>query len=347
MEKDNREPTIIISTKDLKAGSPNSVPNPFAEQVAAVAEMARRVTQIHMPTITKGINGIMESTGLIDQMMAAQKNALEAVTKIINTSALDGLQRIAQEAASFAKRLQSHFPVNWPEDKTAECAKLCMLGVPIVLIPRTKIVSRMVATKNMAGIKMVAIRNDKEIVQDCENAIEECTWLSKDMRLQITEGIDCYKTGKYRAAQSTINVAFDSILDEIIDFRKWRRSNNKPGKLSHSMVRKLTNEFSGDIMELPLSRAPFYTLLMFPIIGSALSTFEIGDTATHSNGYNRHATTHTVSSKQYKRSNAIFAIMAVASICRITELRGKNWMQLSAREYGVTLSSPSKSSQRT
>lgn len=339
MEKDKEKDITVIDTVALKSGTSKTPPNPFAEQVAAIAEIARKVTLVHMPTITTGINNIMKSTGILDDMVAAQKSAVEAVTKIINTAAFDNLQRIVQETASFARRLQSHFPVNWPPDQTTECAKLCMQGVPIIFTPRSSIVSRMINAKNMTGIKMVAVRNDAAIMQDCEKAFTECTWLTKDMRLQIMEGIESYKAGRYRAAQSTINVAFDSILDEIVDMRKWRRSNGQPKALSSRMVRRLTDEFSGDLMDLPLSRAPFYTLLMFPVIGAALSPFEIGDTKTHSSDYNRHASSHTVSSKQYKRSNAIFAIMAVASICKITELRGRNWMQLSAREYGITVAS--------
>lgn len=347
MSENEEEPIITINLKDLRSNTRSSTPDTFTKQVATMTEIARKVTQIHMPIITAGVNNIMKNTGLIEDMMSAQKNALEAVRRLIDTNVFDDLRKVALEAASFAKRLQPHFPINWPEDKTAECAKLCMQGVPIVFVPRTEIVSRMLAAKNITGVKLVALRNDKQIIEDCEAAISECAWLTKDMRLQITEGIESYKDGRYRAAQSTTNVAFDSILDEIVDMRKWRRRNGQPKTLSASMVRKLTDEFSGDIMDLPLSRAPFYTLLMFPIIGAALSPFEIGDVKSHKADYNRHASTHTVSSKQYKKSNALFAIMVVASICKITELRGSNWMQLSAKEYGVTVTVSSKTSQHS
>lgn len=338
MEKNKDEkPNNIV---DLDKIHTPQLPNHFTQQVAQMAEAARKMAQIYVPTINIGLQNIIaENKRVMDSLLATQKSVTESISKIIDSGFFDQIQKTAEIVAKLARNIQSHFPKNWPTGKIRECVELCTQGVPIILVPRREVVLKFLRSKSIAGVKRAAIRNDAAIIEDCREAIAEAEaeWLSRDMKLQIVESIDCYESGKYRAAQSTATVAFDSLLNEIVDIRSWRRTNGNRGKLSAQKVKQLADEFAVDLMELPLNRAPFYTLLMFPVIGNALTDFAIGDRASYTNHYNRHVSAHTVSSKQYKRSNALFAIMTVASICKITQLRGKNWMQVSAKEYGVTM----------
>lgn len=247
---------------------------------------------------------------------------------------------ISELAELFSKSLDGHFPDNWPEDKMSEAAALCISGVPIVFVPRKEIVYKMIQAGNTTSIKKVIVANDTDIISDCEKAIAESSWLPKDMSDHIGDAIKSYKLGMYRASQSTSAIAFDSLLNEVINMRKLRKDHSIPRQLSHAVVKNLTDQqrFQGDLMQLPLGKEPFYTLLMFPIIGSMLAPFVIGDKTTYTKELNRHESVHTVSSRQYKKSNALWSIMTIASICKITQLRNKNWMQLSAKTYGVTLS---------
>lgn len=326
---------IVIDTTKLKSAP---LPDHYVSQVAQISEMARKVTQVHTPFVSTGLQeSIRQYAILIESIVSARNNAIETIAKIAQTGVFETMQETTKQASRLVNRLKSHFPANWPQDEFEKCADLSMQGVPLVLVPRTAIVSKIVAAKGIVGIKQVILHDEASIIEDCEAAIIESTWLSKDMRLHILDSIECYRGGRYRAAQSAANVAFDSLLNEVIDIRAWRRSNGKPRQLSANKVSSLTKEFTDDLMGLPLTREPFYTLLMFPVIGSALTSFDIDNRTTHVNHYNRHMSAHTVSSKQYKKSNALLAIMTVASICKITQLRGKHWMQTSASEYGVDI----------
>ena len=113
------------------------------------------------------------------------------------------------------------------------------------------------------------------------------------------------------------------------------RKKNKRA-LAYTHVKTYTSWTDGiDLMEVPLGRMPFYTVLMLPVVGHMLTDFSIGDRSTYVNDANRHASSHTISSKQYKKSNALLTIMAVTSICKVTQLNGKYWLQKSAQQYGI------------
>lgn len=240
----------------------------------------------------------------------------------------------------FGKSLDGHLPDNRPKNKALEAVKLCIKGVPIVFVPRKDLVHKLIQAKDLTSLKKAMVTNDADIIIDCNKAIEESKWLPRDMEAHIVEAINSYKMGMYRASQSTSVIAFDGLLNEVINIRKLRKDYNIPKQLPHAVVKKLTEprRFQGDLMKLPLGGEPFYTLLMFPIIGSILAPFIIGDKTTYTKALNRHESVHAVSSRQYKKSHALWLIMTIASMCKITQLHKKNWMQVSAKAYGVTLS---------
>ncbi len=310
----------------------------FNRQVLEMTKLAQQASRLYIPVFKTEIPRIFNATSQLAETVRSSQIAIsKAMAKLTESGVLTATQKIADSFAEITRGLKAHFPDNWPPGEMKKCDDLCMQGIPIIFIPRSDIVTKMVRAKNITGIKQVIVRNDNNIIDDCEKAVSESSWLSRDMREQIIESIDSYKNKRYRAAQSTATVAFDCLLNEIIDIRLWRRANNNSKALSHGKVKQLTDEFAGNLMELPLSRAPFYTLLMFPVIGQMLAVFEIGDKTSYKNDFNRHMSAHTVSARQYKRSNALMAVMTLASICKVTELRGKNWMQISAKEYGVGL----------
>ena len=343
-KQENDKIIARINTTDLTPGIKHTKPilgvKLSEQQVRQFTGIVQSIARAYTPLIkTEVFKPTSLNTQLSKTLQAASQSAIDAVNSIFKSSGwLDQIQQMTKSFTKLTTGLKAHFPDNWPPGEMKNCDQLCMQGVPIIFVPRANIVKKIAQAKSMKGIKISLVKNDTEIIEDCEHAIKESQWLTKDMRSQIQESIDSYKDKRYRAAQSTATVVFDCLLDEIIDMRRWRQANNNPGALSARKVKQLTDEFSGNLMELPLSRAPFYTLLMFPIIGQMLATFEIGDKSSYTNNTNRNMSVHTVSAKQYKQSNALLTIMTVASICKITELRGKNWMQLSAKEYNVGLS---------
>lgn len=310
----------------------DSNPNDFPYRIklpegltTSLVETAQQITKIYRNLYT-------------DEIQRAAKNAIKAQQQLvqslnlINTERiLEGVRKIAEAAAQSVKRLDVHLPDNWPQS-LSNVADLCIKGIPVIFVPRAEIIAEMLKAKDTPSIKRLLVRKAPEVLEDCEKALNECTWLTKDMREHIQESIDCYRHGQHRAAQSTATIAFDVLLNDVVDMRIVRNKNKRV--LSSTIVRDYTDLGSDvDLMQLPLGGVPFYTLLMFPVIGRMLSYFSIGDKTTYVNDANRHQATHTVSSKQYKKSNAILTIMTVASICKVTELNGKYWIQKATDYY--------------
>ena len=292
-------------------------------------------------SLSKMISDISKTySPLVDAMSVWSKEFQKTQIAISKSLRKIDFSGIAEFSELFARSLEGHFPDNWPEGKLSEGAALCINGVPIIFVPRKEIVYKLIQASDVTSIKKIMVANDTKIISDCEKAFAESTWLPKDMNDHISDALKSYKMGMYRASQSTSAIAFDSLLNEVINMRKLRKDHRTPRKLSHSVVNVLTNQqrFKGDLMQIPLGREPFYTLLMFPVIGGMLAPFVIGDKTTYTKELNRHESVHTVSRRQYKRSNALWSIMVIASICKITQLRKKNWMQVAAKAYGVTLS---------
>lgn len=330
-----------INTSDYKNKKrANSVPRIELPTALAgqLAETARQVTSYYSSFYSDELRQLAGSTVEIHQ------NLIKSLVDINTKSITESVKKIAESAT---KGIDRHLPNNWP-DELSDVADLCIRGTPVIFVPRADIVSQILKTKSMASTKRVLVRKAPQILEDCEKVLAECNWITADMRKHIQESIDCYKDGYYRAAQSTATIAFDSILNDVVDMKSWRIQKNNKKALSASVVGQYTNlNPDVDLMAVPLGGKPFYTLLMLPIIGRMLTKFELADKKTYGNDANRHIATHTVSSKQYKKSNALLTIMTVVSICKVTQLNGKFWIQSSTEHYGFKfVEKPKKSKQK-
>lgn len=303
------------------------LPDNLVKQLTGISQS---VTKMH-----KMLYGNGELQKLVSAAFKAQQNILKTLELIDINKILEGVKRITELTADFGRGISAHFPDNWSDSKFGEAASLCVRGIPVIFVPRGAVVGKLIKAKNVPSIKRTIAHkaNAPLIIEDCEKALA-CDWLPKDMREHIQESITCFKNGQYKAAQSTAVIAFDSLLNDVVDMRPHRKKNNK--ELAYKQVRSHTTWVDGkDLMEVPLGRVPFYTVLMLPIIGHMLTDFAIGDRKTHLNDANRHASSHTISSKQYKKSNALLTIMAVASMCKVTQLNGKHWLQKSSEQYAA------------
>lgn len=304
------------------------LPENIAKQLA---EITQGVTKMYQKLYGGELQKLTENAAKVQQSL------MKSLSLIDTDRILEGVKRIAAQAAGFGQGLSAHLPNNWPRSKLREAANLCIKGVPIVFVPRASLIRKLVKAQDVPNIKRIVAHksNATLIIEDCEKALADCAWLSKDMHEHIQESIMCFKNGQYRGAQSTATIAFDSLLNDVVDMSARRKKDKKA--LAHGQVRNYTKWTDGmDLMRVPLGSVPFYTVLMLPIIGHMLTDFAIGDRATHLNDANRHAAAHTISSRQYKKSNALLTIMAVASICKVTQLNGKHWLQKASEQYILT-----------
>lgn len=304
------------------------LPDNFTKQITEIVEGVNRMYQnLYGDEIQKMLNNAIQ----------AQQNLIKSLNLIDTKKIFEGITNLTKSFSGFATGLTAHLPDNWSGSKLREAASLCVQGIPIVFVPRIAIVNKLTKAKDVPSIKRIIAhsKNAPLIIEDCEKALADCDWLPKDMREHIQESIACFKNGQYRAAQSTAIIAFDSLLNVVVDMSEHRKKNKRA--LAYKHVKNYTSWTDGvDLMEMPLGRVPFYTVLMLPVIGHMLTDFSIGDRTTYLNDANRHAASHTISSKQYKKSNALLTIMAVASVCKVTQLNGKYWLQKSAQQYGIS-----------
>lgn len=303
------------------------LPDNFMKQLTQITEGVTKMCQnLYGEEIQRVINNAVQ----------AQQNLIKSLNLIDTKKIVEGITELTKSFSGFTSGLNAHLPDNWSGSKLRGAASLCVRGVPVVFVPRATIVSKLIKAKDLPSVKRTIAhsKNAPQITEDCEKALADSEWLPKDMREHIQESIACFKNGQYRAAQSTAIIAFDSLLNVVVDMSVQRKKNKKA--LAYNHVKNYTSWTDGiDLMEVPLGRMPFYTVLMLPVVGHMLTDFSIGDRTTHLNDANRHASSHTISSKQYKKSNALLTIMAVASICKVTQLNGKHWVQKSAQQYGI------------
>lgn len=280
---------------------------------------------------TKVIQPTIEPIRRMMTELTRQLTGIQAIFEPVTRIATD-LQKIVQPLMKLVGSASAHFPSNWPIAKRVECAKLCEQGLPIVFVPKAEIISKLLVAKGSAAQKNVLIRHDAEILQDCRDKLCTREVISGEMSDHILASIDAYQSGNYRAAQSTATVAFDSLMPVIYDMRV--RYRGKGSKLAAGYVRKLADDLATDILRHPLtSQTMFYSVACTPVIAHALASFEINDRTTYSKDFNRHSSAHTVSARQYKRSNALIAIMTVTSLCLVTEKRGRYWLSGIAKFY--------------
>jgi hypothetical protein len=311
-----------VRTYDIK------LPNHFTKQLTEIIDGVNRMYQnLYGEEIQKVLISVAE----------AQQKLVKSLNLIDTKKILEGISSLNKSLSGMTTRFDAHLPSNWSGGIFRHAANLCIQGVPIIFVPRDTIVNKLIKAKDLPSIKRIIAHNKNAplIIEDCKRSLNECDWLSKDMREHIQESITCFKNGQYRAAQSTAIIAFDSLLNVVVDMSVHRKKNKKA--LAHNHVKNYTSLPDGtDLMEVPLGSMPFYTVLMLPIIGHMLTDFAIGDRATYLNDANRHASSHTINSRQYKKSNALLTIMAVTSVCKVTQLNGKYWLQKSAEQYDIS-----------
>lgn len=245
--------------------------------------------------------------------------------KVFNNGLQEQIRILNESANLFFENLKKHYPSNWPANKASRCAEICEMGIPLVFVPRSEIIAKVVDYKLPSSIKSALVRNDDEILDDCELALESVAFISRDFRQHANAAIKAYRDGNWRAAQSTAIVCFDVLTNDLYDMRMLRKINKRV--LAYRKVEEVAKQITQDIDQMPIDdNALYYALVMHPTVAAMLEQFMVGDKTSLRNGLNRHASAHTVSSKQFKKSNALIAIMTIVSLCMITEKQGRFWM---------------------
>jgi hypothetical protein len=298
---------FIASTVKQFADMQESLRRSFgADLFSGVAEQQRRLIDAVMPKVDTSI-----WSGLADTLKVAnadwQKSLLNAASigswlgpdidgdwlkRLISPftpETLEGLRRL----------LESARPDNWAEVDTEKAQSLVAAGWPLVWVPRGSIVAALLAASDDAARKTIILDHADDIIDDVAAVVEgvkseELAFLG-DLAI---EAVNCTRNGQFRAAQAAATVVVDTVIRKVL-------------KLDYNQVRAHARS---DFGEVPLR------LLVGALCRAALAwafeKFWVDRGDPEPDSYNRHASIHAASEKQYTRVNALLGLMTAASLLR-------------------------------
>lgn len=204
---------------------------------------------------------------------------------------LDGLRRL----------LDSARPTNWTEVDTEKAQSLVAAGWPIVWVPRSNLVTALIAAPDDAARRAILLEHADDIVDDVANTVANL----KSERLAFLgdlagEAVSCARNEKFGAAQAAATAVADTTIR-----RFW--------KLNAKEVQALIRPDFDDVPIRSLLRA-----LCGAVLARVFEQFWVDRGDPEPDSYNRHASIHGASEKQYTTVNALLSLMTAASLlCQV------------------------------
>lgn len=176
-------------------------------------------------------------------------------------------------------------------------------GIPLYRVPRRKIAERLLRARKLSRARTVLVDHWKKIVDDCRQALGSCDRASALCQMEYAfAALDTADAGHLHAAQTLATAALDSELT-------YQFNRDKHAITNHD------RNPDGDFADLGPAAA-----LAFGPIWRAHSTYRPINGDPIPRRYNRHATIHSVCPRQFRKSNAITALMVLTSfICWIND----------------------------
>jgi hypothetical protein len=212
---------------------------------------------------------------------------------------------------SIRKLTRNLFPSNWGDARPPSIDVLESIlvdeGIPLMWVPGPKIVEAIFKAGNASERRRVISRRWKGIIADCEAVLDGVTFAAitdeRDFALQCVQAL---RDGHTSAAQALAANLLDSVL------RKY---------FNDASRQKVTsNNFLRDGIKFDLDDHIFRVSLTFAPVWCAHVKYrtEHGDPIPST--YGRHPSAHAVSRTQYKRVNAVLAIMVVTSVIKFFDI---------------------------
>lgn len=209
----------------------------------------------------------------------------------LTPGALDGFRRL----------LESARPKNWAEVDTEQAQSLVAAGWPIIWVPRSDLVTALIVAPDDASRREILLEHSDDIIDDVGNAIGDL----KSEQLAFLGGlamqaVSCARLGEFGAAQATATAVADTAIRKF-----W--------KLNAREVRALGRPDFDDVPIRSLPRA-----LCGAILARVFEQFFVERGDPEPDSYNRHASIHGASEKQYTTVNALLGLMTAASLlCQV------------------------------
>ncbi|TDD37859.1 hypothetical protein E1287_07325 [Actinomadura sp. KC06] len=230
----------------------------------------------------------------------AFREIAEGIDRVMRSQLVPALSRLSVT-------IQNLFPPNWGEARPRDWDEfehmLAHEGIPVLRVPGPEIIAAIFAAKTPSDRRRVLSSRWKGIVTDCETVLNGVTHQRlADEREFALDCVKALRSGHTNAAQALAANLLDSVM------RKF---------FSKEVRVKLTkNKFKDSGVTFDFDDFHFRAALTFAPVWCAHAEYwpDKGDPIPAD--YGRHPSAHAVSRKQYKRVNAVIALMLVTSVIK-------------------------------
>jgi len=225
-----------------------------------------------------------------------------------------------EEAESEA--LQVALPPNWksPDIELPDLEQLSALqlveGIPLAWVPPNRVLRGMLECKTAASRRRLIARESSAILKACQAELRRLgSPETSDWRVSAREAASAMKSGHWRAGQALAAIALDTATSKFV------RSSYSAATRHFDRNRKPTppgssNDSLPSWFEVDYPRA----MLVLHSIYGAFSVFDgKGGESAVPVQFTRHATVHTMSGRQYNKSNALIALMHLVGLLCLVE----------------------------
>ncbi|MFF5076911.1 hypothetical protein ACFY36_07655 [Actinoplanes sp. NPDC000266] len=216
--------------------------------------------------------------------------------------------RLGGSASAAMRTIRYGFAPNWTGEPfsvaggiVAALGRVAHQGIAVAWVPRPEVLADLMRS-DPSDLRTRVLAHEAEILDDCCSAAAESQpGPLAELASRVSEACAAARDGHHSAAQALASNILDTTLREACPFGEWQ---------AYRAVREAIEDLRRREEWIHLRRGLAFAPLLL-----AVGTYQRRSDPVPAH-YNRHATAHAVGATQYTRSNAVIAIMAVASALR-------------------------------
>lgn len=275
---------------------------PFNERVREqMASITANLPSFSIPaTDLSAIRDLAASPGmdaLIQQITEQHARILEdfrsSLGPLFDTDALRGINRalLPPNLREHADEVHAHDVHEFVEQE----------GTPLYLVPRGRTALRLLRAKDRAARRRVLGDCYESLIEDCASVLENADQgaIGSEVKFAL-DGLGAMRAGHPHSAQAMFTVTLDTLISRFYPNKEARRS--------------ITNRKKGANVPDTIDEMGVREAFVWLPIWNAHEEFwkHKGDQVPHY--YSRHASVHSVSSRQFSKRNCVQVLMLVTSL---------------------------------
>ncbi|MCP2097300.1 hypothetical protein LV78_005290 [Actinosynnema pretiosum] len=281
-----------------------------AESLVAPLRVAQNAMRNHISAIID--SDLLKASALLQSNLKCVSEQLiknvdfriaGVTTQALSSFAKQYVDFLANMQVSLARVEFSFYPQNLQgiENLKFEQVEVVVMadGIPLYGIPRASTAEELILAGSASKRRMLLEKHWKSISEDCRELAKACTTAFAAPYVPfVFAALDALDAGHVAAAQALASSLVDTLV--VVHFGEDRK------KYTPDRSGKRTAGAYGDL--------EIREFMAFAPLWQAYQQFFAKDGDPVPEVYNRHATAHTVSSRQYNMCNAVQALMFVCSM---------------------------------